>query len=518
MTNTEPGKRNSSSDSRRLLLATVFVTGAGVLVIELVGTRLIAPFFGSGIYTWSALIAVTLAALSLGYTLGGRLADRRPETVVLFALCLAAACWTLFTPLLAKLLLPAIVQSLELRLGVILASILLFFPNLCLLGTMGPFAIRLLMQHRETAGATSGMVFAVSTLGSLIAALATGFILVPNLGTALIFTATGIALWLWALFGGRRIRFVVIGALFGGAFLALALTVGKAGSQVASVELIDHTPSYYGDLHVVRVGDQVALLANGIGQNFFQVEGRWMTAYVNFLVTVPALLGWPEDENRTGLVVGLGAGHVPMLLERFGMQVTTVEIDPAVGSVARRIFNFDLPADRVHFMDGRQYLARSGPQFDYIVIDAFSGEQVPWHLTTREALQEAATRLKPGGVLAVNLTSLSGGVDIESLHRTLRSVFRYVRGYAESGGSALQSFEFLASMEPLELSPGFAHRAPGGPQDVIAFLDNPLDEPTAGILLTDDYNPINEQRMEVDLRWREVMREWAGVHYYGLLF
>ena len=125
------------------LLLTVFITGACVLIVELMGTRILAPYFGSGIYTWSSLIAVTLAALAMGYTFGGRLADRLPRTDILYSMCLAAGLWTLLTPLLATPLLPVMILISDIRIGVILSSCILYFPNLFLLGAICPFVIRL---------------------------------------------------------------------------------------------------------------------------------------------------------------------------------------------------------------------------------------------------------------------------------------------------------------------------------------------------------------------------------------
>ena len=190
------------------LLATVFITGACVLIIELAGSRLLAPWFGSGIYTWSSLIAVTLAALALGYAFGGRLADRLPRANILFNLCLAAGLWTLSTPMLARPLLPFMIQIADIRIGVLLSSLLLYFPNLFLLGAIGPFVIRLMTRERTTVGTVSGRVFAVSTIGSLLGALATGFILIPNVGVLTIFAFCGSLLLALAIIGNFRPKFI----------------------------------------------------------------------------------------------------------------------------------------------------------------------------------------------------------------------------------------------------------------------------------------------------------------------
>jgi hypothetical protein len=121
----------------RVLLVTVFVTGAAVLVLEMTGARVLAPYYGSGLYSWSALISVTLAALAAGYAAGGRLADRRPQTALFFALILIAGLLVSLTPWLGRFVLRW-TAPLDARLGVLGAAVLLFFPPLLLLGTATP--------------------------------------------------------------------------------------------------------------------------------------------------------------------------------------------------------------------------------------------------------------------------------------------------------------------------------------------------------------------------------------------
>jgi predicted membrane-bound spermidine synthase len=208
----EPNSNHANTKNHPIpdwaLLSTVFITGACVLIIELTGTRILAPYFGSGIYTWSALITVTLAALALGYAFGGRLADRLPRADILYNLCLAAGLWTLSTPILASPLLSSLVDITDIRIALLISCCILYFPSLFLLGTVGPFVIRLIARQRETAGSVSGRVFAVSTAGSLFGALGTGFILIPNFGVQAIFTFCGTLLIILALLGNFRPKFI----------------------------------------------------------------------------------------------------------------------------------------------------------------------------------------------------------------------------------------------------------------------------------------------------------------------
>src|SRR5512145_1231763 len=163
------------------LYAVVSISGASVLAIEILGTRVLGPFYGVSIFLWSALITVTLAALAAGYALGGRWADRGPRLARLGTLLAAAGVWTLLVPWLRQPLLGAL-EPLGLRAAVLAAALLLFAPPLLCLGMVSPYAVRLKADRLDAVGRTAGNLYAVSTLASVVAALATGFYLVPWVG------------------------------------------------------------------------------------------------------------------------------------------------------------------------------------------------------------------------------------------------------------------------------------------------------------------------------------------------
>jgi spermidine synthase len=507
---TIPGRDN---EDRRIpdwaLLATVFITGACVLVIELIGTRILAPYFGSGIYTWSALIAVTLAALALGYAFGGRLADRLPRADILYNLCLAAGLWTLSTPMLAGPLLPVMSQIADIRIGVLLSSLCLYFPNLFLLGAVGPFVIRLMTREREAVGSVSGRVFAVSTIGSLLGALCTGFVLIPNVGVLAIFAFCGSLLLALAILGNFRPKF--IGFTFLLAIpVAVMLATGDRPAPDASVKLLAQTPSYYGNIQVIRKHSQKSLLVDGIGQNYVYDDGRFSTGYINFIAALPQIIPAETSTNRNALVIGLGAGQLPMRLQELGFHVEAVEIDPKIGDIARRHFGFDLPEEQLHYTDGRVFLLRAGRTYEYIVIDAFSAEQVAAHLVTLQAFTQASARLSDTGVLAINITSSIDGEDVAALDNTLKAVFPHVRSFSPGSEGELASIVMLASRSPIRLE--IDRSPPGSPQtrDVTRFVTGELTGIHSDLLLTDDYNPVAFQRRQVQLMWRKLMIDYLG--------
>ena len=229
------------------LLSTVFITGACVLIIELMGIRILAPYFGSGIYTWSTLIAVTLAALALGYSFGGHLADRLPRADILYNLCLAAGLWTLSTPILASPLLSSLLDITDIRIALLISSCILYFPNLFLLGAVGPFVIRLIARQRETVGSVSARVFAVFTVGSLFGALGTGLILIPNYSVQAIFTFCGTLLIVLAILGNFRPKFIGYTLVLIAILVSILLFSGNQNDSTSSIEILDQMPGPHGE-------------------------------------------------------------------------------------------------------------------------------------------------------------------------------------------------------------------------------------------------------------------------------
>lgn len=502
-----------------LLLLTVFITGASVLIIELIGTRVLAPFFGSGIYTWSALIAVTLAALALGYALGGQFVDKHPRSDLLFHLCLIAGLWTALTPWLATILLPDLIQLPDMRLGVLISSALLFFPNLFVLGMACPFAIRLFSSAREASGTTSGLVFSISTLGSLLGALGTGFFLVPHYGVLNILIFCSVSLFFLTALGYIYLRLFVMSLISLAAAILFAYSLlSHSPVQISSLELLDSSPSFYGQVQVVRKDSYKILLVNGIGQNYVTDNGDDKITYINFLSTLPFIRKTPDETSRSSLVIGLGAGQLPMLLGKAGLNVETVEIDPVIDAMARKHFGFDHEKDSVHFVDGRSYLSQNASNYYYIFIDAFNSDQIAWHLLSREALATAQSRLKNYGLLAINITSIASGKDIASLQATLRAVFPYVRVFDENTGSELTSIIFLASTTPVHLSTDTAALTPAQIANINQYLAGELDDLHGGIILSDNFNPVGYQRQRAQLLWRKEMHDFLGKDYYDWVF
>ena len=501
-----------------MLLVIVFITGASVLVIEIIGTRILSPFFGSGVYTWSALITTTLAALALGYIVGGRVADKRPRLSILFLLCFCAGFWTVMTPVLAVFVLPEFAYLSDMRVGVMVSSLLLFFPNLFFLGAVGPFCIRLITRAEGMAGSNSGLIFSVSTLGSLLAAIVSGFVLIPSFGVSVIFSACGIVL----------VSLSVIGLIYAGfkkaalvtiILLIVLLSITSINSTNSSEDftLLDSKTSFYGQVQVIEKSDYKALLVDGVGQNYVTNDKTQTADYVEFIALLPQLQLHPVVVS-TALVIGLGAGELPMLFDKSEIVVDVVEIDPIVQQMAEKYFNFKLPSEQIIIGDGRYYLNQSEKLYDYIVLDAFNSDQVAWHMLSIEALTAAKNRLTKNGLFAINFTSSDGSDDIASLYSTLKKVFYDVRVFSDGQLEGLSSFVYFASSEDIIIVADNAQLSPNQLGNVKSFIDGEKKDLSNAVVLSDDYNPVSYQRRQVQVQWRKEMRDFLGTDQATLLF
>jgi spermidine synthase len=490
------------------LLATALACGAFVMVVEVMGSRVIGPFFGVSLFVWTALITVTLVSLAAGYAVGGLVSARRGTPDTLYAIVLAAGLLALAVPILRAPVLRAAVP-LGLRVGALAASAVLFGPALFLLGAVSPILLRIAAREIETVGRTAGAISAISTLGSFLGTVATGFVLIAWFGVERIFQMVGAALIGVALvwFVGFRRRLVALLAV-----AALGLAARGERPLVSKVlpngtrldERLRHD-GFYGSLRVVDYsgGGMVVreLVLDGQIQGGMDLAtGRSAYAYPYFLQFLP----WAaRPGGATCLVVGLGPGVVPRWFEERGVRTDVVEINPDVVDAARRWFGFAVSGE-VFVDDARHFLSATSRRYDYVVLDAFGGDTAPSHLLSREALGVVADRLAPGGVLAVNLIGRfdAGSTMLPSVVRTLREVFATVSVHPVGGTDGLANVAVVATRAP---------RLGYDPARVAEFAIHPLagdvrarlfevrePPPEAAVVLTDDHNPADA--LDVPLR------------------
>ncbi len=486
------------------LAAGLFVSGAASLVIEIVAARLIAPYYGTSLNVWSAIITVTMVALAVGYAWGGRQADRQPHLLLFARLLTAAGLTTAALPWLRG---PVLKSSAALGVswGAVASAAALIGPVLVLLGALGPLVTRLNAAGAYEVGRRSGDAWAVSTAGSVFGAALAGFVLVPRfpaprilLGVAAVLLALGA----WGSWLATRRAPLAQAAAF-----AAALLLAARPAAAPKAPALFATETSYGHLVVAEFNGKRMLLMDGASQSTMRAsDGETTSPYVHGLEWAAAA----RPKAKTAFVIGLGGGGLVRGLQQSGLTVEAAEIDPAVVAAARDWFGLD-PATRVVEGDGRAALSSGGP-WDLLFLDAFGAESPPAHLFTREAFLRARESLTEGGAFAVNLVTAVDGRDDRawrSVRRTLADVFPHVRTFIGSDpAEGLANVLFFASERPLE-APASAARA-AAREDVAEMLGRELapvsHEPDSVLVLTDDHAPLEALLSASALRWRRLIQ------------
>ena len=298
-----------------LLYATVATTGAAVMMLELLGTRIIGPYYGVSLYVWSSLISVALIALSLGYYLGGVLADRQPRFRLSYAIAIAGLS-AVAIPFISRPIL-LWTNDLGMRGGAFTSALLLFTVPLTFLGMVGPQVIKMATLRREGVGVAAGTVFAISTVGSVVGTLLLGFYLLPELGSRAILFGVSAVLGLLAVvvaFYDLRRGFDAVGkvALIAAAIGAgLWLKVDEAPLASNDYRLVHEAESHYGWVRVIddRARRVRWMLSDASVISAMRLDTRGVVLlYQQIVSTLPHL----RPEGKDALLVGLGGGHIAM--------------------------------------------------------------------------------------------------------------------------------------------------------------------------------------------------------------
>ena len=398
-----PAGRNSL-----LLRPFVVVAGAVIMAMEIVGSRILAPYFGNSIFVWGSLITVFLFALSLGYFLGGMAADRWPSPRCIAAVGITGGLLILLIPFTADALCAAVVANkFGPRVGPLLCCALLFLPPCLVLAMTSPIAIRIEGTDLERLGNTAGSLYALSTLGSIIGTIGTAFFLIPAMGVRnIVITAGCLSIFSGTvMLPGRSGLVLPVTVALGLAAAGYGLACLPLG-QADSAELYA-TQSHYHNISVQDADGKRSLRFDRFVESGIELTPPYNTTcmYTNMLHL--ALIFSPDPERI--LFVGGGGGVAPRRFRRDlpSAWIDVVEIDPAVIDVAREYFFFHEDARmKTYATDGRLFIRTASAAYNIMVLDAYTiNGQVPFHLMTQQFLQQARARLTEEGVVIMNLIS-----------------------------------------------------------------------------------------------------------------
>lgn len=426
----------------------VFVSGVLSIGLEILAGRMIAPQFGSSIYTWGTIIGVFLAALSYGYHRGGQQAATTASTRRMARVFLYTALYVAGLIFAGDMLIRSTVAfPLPSRFASLPAVTLLFGPPTFLLGYISPYAAEL--SRKEDFGEAAGHVYAVGTIGSIVGAFATTYVLIPSLSVALIGFVFGLSAIIVTILLSYpdidRQNMTASGMV--ALVLVAAIASGAAGLTVEG-RVVYQTQTPYQELQVVDNGETRTLYLDGQRHSAMNLDDptRHVFEYTRYF-HLPLL--FENDIDRVLFIGGGGFTGPKRFVAEYNSTVDVVEIDPAVVDVAKRYFSVEESDQlRIHTMDGRRFLQQTNETYDLIVLDAYKKDKVPFHLTTVEFVRLASDHLSTNGILFANLISAPNGPASQfyrAEYKTMQQVFPHVYGFPTVGGAVIQNVEVIAT-------------------------------------------------------------------------
>lgn len=471
-----------------ILELAVFFVGFAIMVSEICGARLLEPYFGNTLFTWTSSIAVILAALGAGYYLGGHAAAGKVRKESLALMVIAAAVLISFIPLASSIILNA-GMSFGYEFGPLFSSAVLFsLPNI-LLGMVAPYAIKLNARVLDAVGRTAGNLYAISTLGGIIGALLSGYVMIPYVGINETFFVTGFALALIAvLLYGIKLAPVIAIVLFAAAI--------HVASPYAKLNPVYQAQTPYYNIAVIKSNNNTLLLT---GLNGAQTASNpeAINTYYPY-----QLLMYNGTRHLNALYLGLGGGTmITDLYRNTNASIDVVEIDPGVISAARRYFGFGNSSRiRMYNQDARYFLRSANYTYNMIVLDTYGSSEadMPSQMVTLEAAVEMKDHLVSGGAVMINLVSPLSGMDscaFGSVYKTFGSVFShiYVFPLDPNNPGALQNVEIIATESNYSMSYVLNRLNGSIPMTQRAWVESGSYESnfntSACQMLTDDKNP-----------------------------
>lgn len=406
----------------------VFFSGAVVMVYEMVGSRVLAPFLGTSIIIWTSLIGIILGSLSLGYWLGGKLADKKPSRRYFSMIILIAGLLIALTGFIQIVFL-SYLQFLfnNIYLNSIIATIVLFAPASILLGMVSPYAVKLKMSDLNTSGQTVRSLYALSTVGSIVGTFLAGFYLIPELGTnRIIFSLATVMIILSIMIGSKDLFKVKSGMLaamvgfsiLGGFYNLPYVDVDTAYNKVWIFNAND--PETGKLIKVMQVNDE-ASSAMFIDSDDLVFD---YTRYFELIHHFKSII------NDTLLLGAAGYSYPKYFLgQNKTATMDVVEIDPGLTDLARKHFGLT-DNERLHIFheDARTFLNRNKKKYDIIFIDAFQSYIVPFQLTTTEVVEKIYDSLKPDGIVVINFIASMNSDSSQFIlaeHKTYQEYFPY---------------------------------------------------------------------------------------------
>ncbi|MBN8696767.1 MAG: fused MFS/spermidine synthase [Bacteroidetes bacterium] len=485
--------------NRKLFFTLSFVEGGSVMAAELLGAKMLAPYFGSSLYVWATVLAITLGGLALGYFAGGILSYKSKNPFTLFYVLLAAAIFTVLMPFSSKIIL-WLVGSHSLIPSVIVSATCILFPPVFMMGMVSPLIIKAITTDLEQSGKIAGAIYAISTLGGIIATFAFGFWVIPTFGLTVPSIVTGIVL-------GSIPALLIIQKkklMQGAGFFLLciwALSTSSSNINSSDIKVIYNEEGLLGQVMVLDyprykdtsiVGTSRWLFVNRISQTMYDSladENNDEEKYFTYVYRIGEFAD-SMPKNSKILLLGLGGGSVAKTLSEKGFKIDVCELDERIAFVAKKYFYL---TDKVKITvdDARHYIKTCNKKYDLIIFDTFKGEDPPNHVFTKESLEETKKILQPDGTIFVNsLGYIDGkiGKSMRSIYKTFLAAGFNVEVLPTDPNPNQRNLLYYASLNSVKPNEFFIPRTKIDLEDAV--------------VLSDEYPVLDILNAEAAKRWR----------------
>jgi predicted membrane-bound spermidine synthase len=477
-----------------------FIEGGSVMAAELLGAKMLSPYFGSSLYVWASVLAITLGGLAVGYFAGGILSYKSKNPLALFYVLIAAAVFTVLMPFSSKFILWMIGMH-SLIPSVIVSSIFILFPPVFMMGMVSPLIIRAITNDVEEAGRAAGAIYAISTVGGILATFTFGFYVIPVFGLTVPSIVTGIVLGVIPVYVilrqkqfGKAIGFFLL--------CAWAFSASSFSPVSSKIKLVYSSEGLLGQLMVLDYphynkeqkidGYSRWLFVNRISQTMYDSLADESNKEEKYFTYVYRISDFTDSIPRGSkvLLLGLGGGSVAKRLTERGLSVDVCELDKRIAEVAKKYFYL---SDKVNITvdDARHYIKTCNKKYDLIIFDTFKGEDPPNHVFTMESLEETKRLMNPGATIFVNsLGYIDGkiGKSMRSIYKTFLASGFKVEVLPTDPDPNQRNLLFYASLENVKQDPGFI------PVDKIDLAD--------AVILKDEYPVLDMLNSEAAKRWR----------------
>lgn len=471
------------------------------MATELLGAKMLAPYFGSSLYVWATVLAITLGGLAVGYLFGGILSYKSKNQFTLFYVLLLAAAFTVLMPFTSKIVLLLIGMH-SLVPSVILSSCFILFPPVFMMGMVSPLIIETITTDIKEAGRVAGAIYAISTVGGIIATFLFGFYIIPTFGLTKPSIITGMVLGIIPFFILlTKKQMVKTTGFFLLCFWAFSV---DSSSYYSDVKIIYNQEGLLGQLMILdyphyskfnkATGRNRWLFVNRISQTMWDSladETKGEEKYFPYVYRIKEYVdSFPK--NTKALLLGLGGGSIARELDEKGFSVDVCELDKRIAYVARHYFY--LP-ERVAISvdDARHFIRTCNKKYDLIVLDMFKGEDPPNHVFTEESLEELKLMLNPNGTVIVNgLGYMQGsiGKSMRSIYKTFKACGFNVKVLSTDKNADQANLLFFASLAKIK-------------PNVNYIAETKIDLNDA-VILKDEFPMLDALNAEAAKRWRRM--------------